>query len=100
MGAVTLRVLLVEDDEEDYLLTHRVLSDRDCGSLDATWVRSYDDALLALRSPYDVCLVDYHLGAETGLALIAKAISEGFGGPMILLTGRGDHDIDVRAMKA
>jgi two-component system cell cycle sensor histidine kinase/response regulator CckA len=100
MDAVPLRILLVEDDEEDYWHTHRVLSDPDCGKFDATWVRSYDAALLELRTPYDVCLVDYHLGAETGLALIEKAISEGFRGPMILLTGRGDHDIDVRAMKA
>lgn len=100
MNQVPLRILLVEDDEEDYLLTSRILNDQDCGTFDATWVRSYDDALIALRSPYDVCLVDYHLGAETGLTLIEQAIVDGFGGPMILLTGRGTHDIDVRAMKA
>ncbi|HET6335830.1 MAG TPA: response regulator [Polyangiales bacterium] len=100
MDEARLRILLVEDDEEDYLLTSRILNDRDCGKFDATWVRSYDAALVALRTPYDVCLVDYHLGAETGLSLIERAIVDGFGGPMILLTGRGDHDIDVRAMKA
>jgi signal transduction histidine kinase len=53
-----------------------------------------------LREPCDVCLVDYRLGAESGLALIEKAIVDGFSGPMILLTGQGDHDVDVEAMKA
>lgn len=95
-----IRVLLVEDDEEDYILTARLLRDNGRASFEMKWVQSYDAALEELRASYDVCLVDYRLGADSGLALIAKAIKDGFLGPMILLTGRGDHDVDVEAMKA
>jgi signal transduction histidine kinase len=94
-----IRVLLVEDDAEDYLLTQKVLNDNGRANFEITWVKSYDAAISELHAPYDVCLVDYHLGAESGLTLIEKAIAEGFCGPMILLTGAGDHDIDVEAMK-
>lgn len=100
MNPAPIRVLLVEDDEEDYLLTRRLLIGNKRAEFQVTWVRTYDAALEALREPCDVCLVDYRLGAESGLALIEKAIVDGFSGPMILLTGQGDHDVDVEAMKA
>jgi two-component system, cell cycle sensor histidine kinase and response regulator CckA len=98
--SAVVRVLLVEDDEEDCLLTRKLLSASDRATFELTWVPGYDEALLELRNAHDVCLVDYHLGAHTGLELITKAIAGGFRGPMILLTGRGDHDIDVEAMRA
>jgi two-component system, cell cycle sensor histidine kinase and response regulator CckA len=100
VGPAALRVLLVEDDEEDYLLTKRLLKAISRSAIEVTWARSAAAALDELRLPYDVCLVDYRLGAETGLVLIEKAVADGFRGPMILLTGRGDHDVDVEAMKA
>jgi len=96
---LAVRVLLVEDDEEDYLLTRRLLNTYGRTSFEVKWARSFDAALTELRNPYDVCLVDYRLGAESGLALIERAIGDGFRGPMILLTGRGAHDIDVDAMR-
>ena len=100
MSLAAIRVLQVEDDEEDYLLTRKLLIGNGQTSFQVTWVRTYDAALTALKTPYDVCLVDYRLGAESGLALIEQAIAEGYLGPMILLTGQGDHDVDVEAMKA
>src|SRR5580698_8272531 len=100
MDRVDIRVLVIEDDEEDYLLTRRFLKDNDRTRFVLKWVRSYDAALEELRTPHDVCLVDYRLGAQSGLALIESAIAGGVNVPMILLTGRGDHHVDVEAMKA
>ena len=100
MNTPPIRVLVVEDDEEDYLLTRRLLIGNKRAEFQVTWVRTYDAALEALHAPCDVCLVDYRLGAENGLALIEKAIVDGYSGPMILLTGQGDHEVDVEAMKA
>ncbi|MES1173450.1 MAG: response regulator [Myxococcales bacterium] len=94
------RLLLVEDDEEDCFLTRKLLSENGRTEFEVKWVRSSDAALEELKSPYDVALVDHNLGADSGVALIEQAILRGFQGPMILLTGRGDHDVDVRAMKA
>src|SRR5580698_5717282 len=100
MDRVDIRVLVIEDDEEDYLLTRRFLKDNDRTKFVLKWVRSYDAALEELRTPHDVCLVDYRLGAQSGLALIESAIAGGVNVPMILLTGRGDHHVDIEAMKA
>ena len=95
-----IRVLLVEDDEEDYLLTRRLLKSYGRTSFEVVWVRGFDVALVEIRNKHDVCLVDYRLGPDSGLELIERAIAEGFRGPMILLTGKGAHDVDVKAMKA
>ncbi len=94
------RLLLVEDDEEDCFLTRKLLRENGRTEFDVTWVRSYDAALQELGTPYDVVLVDHRLGADTGVSLIEQASAQGFQGPMILLTGRGDHEVDVQAMKA
>lgn len=96
---MSLRVLLVEDDEEDFQLSRKLLRDNETTTFDVTWARTYDDAIEELKKPYDVCLIDYHLGAHNGLELLEVAIALGFEAPMILLTGQGEHKIDVQAMK-
>ena len=95
MGATAIRVLLVEDDEEDYLLTRKLLK-----GFEVNWTPSYEGALEELRTPYNACLVDYRLGVRSGLLLIEQAIEGGFRGPLILLTGHGDLGLDVEAMKS
>src|SRR5690606_40531187 len=49
---------------------------------------------------FDVCLVDYRLGARDGLQLLREANERGVVTPLILLTGQGDYEVDVRAMMA
>lgn len=62
-----IKVLLVEDDEDDFILT-RDVCDRIRGwRFEVDWVRTYDAGLsAALANRHDVCLVDYRLGARTG----------------------------------
>ncbi len=94
-----LRVLLVEDDEDDYVLIRDLLAEIE--GLDLEWVDGYEEALGALgRVAYDVCLVDYRLGERSGLALMKEAASRGHTVPMILLTGLGDRNVDLEAMRA
>ena len=50
-GPALIRVLLVEDDEEDYLLTRKLLVNNERTAFDVTWVRSHEGALDALRAP-------------------------------------------------
>jgi PAS domain S-box-containing protein len=96
---VPIRVLLVEDDEEDYVLTRKLLKDNATTTFEVTWAQTFEEALAELEHPYDACLVDYRLGAHDGLELLLAAQERGFSAPLILLTGQGDHDIDVQAMK-
>ncbi|MGH9763120.1 MAG: PAS domain S-box protein, partial [Blastocatellia bacterium] len=54
----------------------------------------------ALHGGHDVCLVDYGLGERNGLELLRMATEQECHAPIILLTGQGDHEIDIMAMKA
>ncbi len=101
MGEVreSLRILVVEDDEDDYFIAQRLLAKATEATVD--WARSYDEGLAAVTSaPYDVALVDYRLGAHNGLDLLKEAVDRGFHTPFILLTGQGDRAVDLRAMTA
>jgi diguanylate cyclase (GGDEF)-like protein len=96
-----LRVLLVDDDYEDYLITKDLFAEFRTFAFELEWVSSYDTALAAIEeSAHDVYLLDYRLGTGSGLDLLRKGIENGCGVPMILLTGQGDHDVDMEAMKA
>ena len=94
-----LRVLLVEDDEDDYVIISDLLSEIE--ELDLEWVSDYDEALVAIGGEeHDVCLLDYRLGGRSGLDLLRAASERGHKTPMILLTGRGDRELDLEAMQA
>jgi diguanylate cyclase len=101
MSAEPLRVLLVEDDEDDYVLTSSLLSEIESQKVELEWAASYHDALLALRKRrHDVCLVDYYLGERTGLELLREAAEVSSSAPMIMLTSHSGYDVDAEAMRA
>jgi signal transduction histidine kinase/DNA-binding response OmpR family regulator len=96
-----LAVLLVEDDEEDYLLTKDMLTELEGAKHELRWVSDSRSALEAARvGDYDVCLVDYRLGAEDGIELVRALVSDGYDMPVIVLTGHSDRDVDVEATRA
>ena len=96
-----VRLLLVEDDEDDYVLTRELLSDARRTTFELDWISSFEDALQALAtSTHDVCLIDYRLGEHDGLELLRHARELGVTAPLILLTGQGGGDIDLAAMRA
>jgi diguanylate cyclase (GGDEF)-like protein/PAS domain S-box-containing protein len=94
-------LLLVEDDEDDYVLTRELLSDAKRTRFELEWISSFEEALGALaKSTHDVCLIDYRLGEHDGLELLRHAREVGVTAPLILLTGQGGGDIDLQAMRA
>jgi len=96
-----LNVLLVDNNEDDYVLTRDLLADIGGFTINLDWVPTYDDALKKLAlNRHDVCLIDYRLGARTGIDLIGEAMQWGCQAPLILLTGQGNHEIDMQAMRA
>lgn len=96
----TLRLLLVEDDEDDFLILRELLADVPDQHFRLDWVSSYDEGLTrALFGEHDVLLVDYRLGADSGLALISQLNAQGIKAPMILLTGLADRELDERAIE-
>jgi len=93
-----VNVLLIDDDEDDYLLTRDLLIE--IGGVALEWKSSYEDGLAAICSgEHDLCLLDFRLGARTGLELFSEAKSRHCHLPVIVLTGQGEREIDVSAME-
>lgn len=95
-----IKVLLVDDDEDDYLLTSDYIRDIPDKSFIVHWASNFSDALpKILERQYDIYFFDFLLGAKTGLELIKEAVKAGCEEPIILLTGKGDQRIDREAME-
>lgn len=93
-----VKVLLIDDDEDDYILTKEIF-DQVSVQYSLYWVDSYEKGITQiLKGEYDVYLVDYRLGKNTGIDLLTEAINSGCEQPIIILTGKGDSTIDIRAM--
>jgi PAS domain S-box-containing protein len=95
------KILLVDDDEDDYIIVRDLIARIGNRRYRLEWINNYDAGLAAVQSgEHDICLLDYRLGERTGLELLRE--SQPFNGrpPMILLTGQGDREIDIEAMKA
>ncbi|HEY4348750.1 MAG TPA: response regulator [Gaiellaceae bacterium] len=94
-------MLLVDDDEEDYLITKDLLGRIEGARHDLSWVDDYGSALRAsAETEYDIWLVDYRLGPDDGIELVRELIAGGHDQPAIVLTGQGDRDVDVKAANA
>jgi two-component system, cell cycle sensor histidine kinase and response regulator CckA len=104
-----VRILLIDDDEDDYIITRDLLDDLQAGKgngrfiddfgFDLDWVDNYEDGLNSIKlCQHEVYLIDYRLGEMDGLMLMRQGmrLSES---PFILLTGQGDREIDVEAMR-
>jgi len=100
MSEAPVKVLLVDDDEDDYIITRDLIL-RIAGRYRLEWVNNFQAALDAIqRREHDIYLLDYRLGERTGLDLLRESQQLNARGPMILLTGQGDHEVDMQAMKA
>jgi signal transduction histidine kinase len=96
-----LRILIADDDEDDYVLTRDLLLRIGRPRVQLDWSPTYEGALEAIeRNQHDVYLFDYHLGHSDGLQLLREALARGCKAPIILLTGNDNWETDVEAMKA
>jgi PAS domain S-box-containing protein len=96
-----IRVLVVDDNEDDYIITRDLLREVDSRRFVVDWIPTYDAALSAIgRGQHDVYLIDYRLGAQDGVQLLREARAQGIDAPMILFTGQNNSAIDLEAMKA
>jgi two-component system sensor histidine kinase/response regulator len=95
------RLLLVEDDEDDYILTCDYLEQLGSHTFDVEWLSCPEQAISVLsENKHDICLLDYRLGASDGLEVLKRAVANGFRGPIIMLTGQSDEALDSAALDA
>jgi len=94
-----LRVLILEDSEDDVLLILRTL--RKSGlEIDYQRVDSPESLEEALASRWDIILVDYSLPSFTGLDALSIIRGRGIETPVIMVSGAMGEDIAVAALKA
>lgn len=97
-----IKILLVDDDEDDYIIARELFSEISTWKSELDWVKTYDEALETIQTrQHDVYLFDYRLGSGeyTGLQLLHETISRGCKSPIIILTGQGDYRVDMEAIR-
>lgn len=96
-----IKILMVDDDEEDFIIVRDVVGEIKHYKYTIEHAASFEEGIKAINEgKHDICLVDYHLGAKTGLELIEKLIDNGCKQPLILLTGQNNIEVDMKAMNA
>jgi PAS domain S-box-containing protein len=98
MDSTAVRVLLVDDEENSFLLLRRLLNKVPGKKFELDWAANYEAGLAALKSNrHEACLLDYRLGLQTGLELLGEAVRQGVQTPIIILTGSDDPKVDLEA---
>lgn len=100
MTKKSFRILLIDDDEDDFVNIRDLLQDVQSSQYVVSWESTYSSGLKALQQKeFDACLLDYKLGEKTGLELLEEAKVRAFSYPVIFLTGLGDFELDMKAME-
>ena len=101
MNRPIIRVLLVEDDEDDQIILLARLCDLRSHKIEVDWVCTYPEAMVEIaRQRHDLYLVDYRLGPDNGIDLIREARDRGSTVPAILLTRYCDRFLEKKAREA
>ena len=96
-----IKVLLVEDDEDDYYIVKNTLADIQIIQYDVEWIDTFEAGVESMRQQqHDVCLVDYHLGEHNGLEFLLEAVRLESKAPVIVLTGQGGQAVDIAAIES
>lgn len=94
------KILIVDDDEDDYFVTGDYIREIENANFVIEWANKYDVALNHMcNGQFDIYFVDYRLGAKTGVDLLREALQGSCEAPIILLTGKGNREIDREAMR-
>lgn len=96
-----MRVLLIEDNEDDVYLIREILADRKEARFDVESVDRLDQGLKHLvEGRIDIVLLDLSLPDSHGLGTFEKTHAAGKDLPIIVLTGLDDEGVAMQAMRA
>ncbi|HWN96033.1 MAG TPA: response regulator [Methylomirabilota bacterium] len=101
MSDSPIRVLLVEDDEEDFIVTRDLFGAVENTVYAVDWVATAREAVACFEERrHDVYLIDYRFGPSDGLELLQLAQTMRLPAPLIMLTGQGEPEVDLAAVRA
>jgi len=82
------RVLVVDDDTEDFYTVERLLRRATYSNYELTHVDNFEDAIAAIRSArFDVALLDYFIGERSASDIVTE-VGHDVPVPIIMLTGK------------
>ena len=96
-----VQVLVVEDDEADFLLIQRAFAEIPGTWFVVDWASTYEAGMDEVtHKQHDVVLIDYQLGEHTGLDILRQARHLGCEPVIVTLTGLEDREIDLEAIRS
>jgi len=100
MNMLPIKILLLDDDREDYIIIRQLLAGIKNNRFELEWLSSVGEARAVIaENRHDVYLVDYRLGVRNGHDIIEEAIDAGCRKPMIVLTAHGDYQLDLKSIQ-
>jgi two-component system, NtrC family, sensor kinase len=102
MTSKPLKILIIEDDEDDAFYIKDLLKEGLGKPAPIIDHHSSIGSRLKTLNPfqYDLAMFDYRLGEKNGIELLRSFREQGCDIPIILFTGQGDQEVAVEAMKA
>lgn len=92
--------MIIDDDEDDFIITSEYIRSIPDNTFTIEWCKNYNTGLKHLQnSDFDLYFVDYLLGAKSGVDFLKEAVRLKIEDPIVLLTGKGNYDVDIQAMK-
>jgi PAS domain S-box-containing protein len=99
MDRALLKVLVVDDDEDDFIITKEIFEEIRARNIIVDWAPTYQKGLESyFKAAHDIYIVDYLLGAKTGIDFLMEGRDAKVKNPVIMITGKGDHQVDKLAM--
>src|SRR5688500_8261409 len=96
-----VRVLLVDDDESTAVLVRSHLGKLKPMRYVLEWRGTASDGLAALMGEHwDACLLDYHIGADSGFDVLRSALQHNVATPIIMFTSGAGTDVDLATVRA
>ncbi len=93
------KILVIDDDEDDFFYIKDLLRSLGPKLFELEWAPNFDTGYdMMLEKRHQIYLIDHLLGSGTGLELIKKA--NDISAPKILLTGMGNRDLDIIAIRS
>lgn len=94
------KILIVDDDEDDFVIMSAYLKKIEEFRIECYWESDIESAYHKMISnQFDIYFVDYLLGVENGLDLIQKSLNDHCIKPTILLSGKGNKELDRKAIE-
>ncbi|MBA4741585.1 MAG: EAL domain-containing protein [Azoarcus sp.] len=95
-----LRILVIDDDEDDFILVRDHLEDIDFPTYEISWASDAAAALECIAGgSFDACLLDYRLGGEDGIDVLRRILALPRRPAVVMATGQGNDAVDRLAVE-